>query len=99
MLELSTRDGEFELTTLLDAAVFDAVPTAGVLELLLLLLDDWLEEGEGKRNGVLLILPLSDIDAAIAITFGVVGFRLGSYHGEVHDKPRTILLLLLMSVA
>jgi hypothetical protein len=61
--------------------------TAGVLELLLLLLDDWLEEGEGKRNGVLLILPSSEIDAAIVITFEVVGFMLLSYQGDVHDKP------------
>ena len=75
--------------------MFDAGPTAGVLELLL---DDWLEVGEGKRNGVLLLLPLSDIDATIAITFDVVGFRLSSYQGDVHDKPRTILLLL-VSVA
>jgi hypothetical protein len=92
LLELSPRDGEFELPALLDGDVFDAGPTAGVLELLLLL-DDWLEEGEGKRNGVLLLLPLSDIDAAIVITFEVVGFRLLSYQGDVHDKPRTILLL------
>ena len=80
------------MTTLLDGDVFDAGPTAGVLELLL---DDWLEEGEGKRNGVLLLLPISDIDAAIVITFELVGFRLLSYQSDVHDKSRTILLLLL----
>ena len=73
--------------------MFDAGPTARVLELLLLL-DGWLEEGEGKRNGVLLLLPLSDIDAAIVTTFEVVGFRLLSYQGDVHDRSRTILLLL-----
>ena len=91
MLELSPWDGESELTALLGGDVFDAGPTAGGLELLLL--DDWPEEGEGKRNGVLLMLPLSDIDAAIAITFDVVGFRLLSYQGDVHDRSRTILLL------
>jgi hypothetical protein len=92
LLELSPWDGEFELTALLDGDVFDVGPAAGVLELLL---DDWLEEGDSKRNGVLLLLALSDIDAAIVITFEVVGFRLLSYQGDIHDKPRTILLLLL----
>ena len=73
--------------------MFEVGPTAGMVALLLLLLDDWPEEGEGKRNGVLLMLPLLDIDAAIAITFDVVGFRLLSYQGDVHDRSRTILLL------
>ena len=54
--------------------MFDVGPIAGVLESLLL--DDWLDEGEGKRNGVLLILlPLSNIDTAIVIVFELVGFR------------------------
>jgi len=73
----------------LDGDVFDASPTVGVLELLS---DDWLE-GEGKRNGVLLLLPLSDIEAAIVITFEVVGFRLLSNEGDAHNKSLTILLL------
>ncbi len=98
MLELSPRDGEFELTELLDGDVFEVGPTAGVLELLLLL-DDWLEEGEGKTKGVLLLLALSDTDAAIVITFEVVGFKLLSYQGDVHDRSRTILLLLAVTVA
>jgi hypothetical protein len=99
LLELSPWDIEFELTALLDGDVFDVGPTAGGLELLLLL-DDWLEEGEGKRKGVLSILPLSDIDAAIVIIFEVVGLMLLSYQCDVHDKPRTILLSLLsVSVA
>ena len=71
--------------------MFDVGPIAGVLESLLL--DDWLDEGEGKRNGVLLLLPLSDIDAAIGITLDVVGLMLLSYQGDVHDRSRTILLL------
>jgi hypothetical protein len=74
LLELSPRDGEIELTALLDGDVFDAGPTAGELELLLL--DDWVEEGDGKTKGVLLLLLLSDIDAAIVIIFEVVAFRL-----------------------
>ena len=77
---------------MLDGDVFDVGPTAGGFELLSLL-DDWLEESEGKRNGVLLLLPLSDIDAAIGITLDVVGLMLLSYQGDVHDRSRTILLL------
>jgi len=92
LLELSPSNGEFELTALLDGDVFDVGPTAGGFELLSLL-DDWLEESEGKRNGVLLLLPLSDIDAAIGITLDVVGLMLLSYQGDVHDRSRTILLL------
>jgi hypothetical protein len=65
----------------MDGDVFDAGPTAGMLELLS---DDWLEEGEGKRNGVLLLLPLSDIDAAIAITFDVVVISLGSFWDKLN---------------
>ena len=95
MLELSPRDGEFELTELLDGDVFEVGPTAGGLELLS---NDWLEEGEGKTKGVLL-LALSDTDAAIVITFEVVGFKLLSYQGDVHDRSRTILLLLAVTVA
>ena len=73
----------------MDANGVDASPaSAGVLELLP---DDWLEEGEGKRNGVLLLLPLSDIDAEIIITFEV-GFRLLSNEGDVHDKSPTMLI-------
>jgi len=75
---------------LLDGDVFDAGPTVGLLELLLLP-DGWLEEGEGKRNGVLLLLPLSDIDAAIVTTLEVVGFRLLSNEGD-HDKSLTMLI-------
>ena len=82
---------------MLDGDVFEVGPTAGGLELLLLL-DDWLEEGEGKTKGVLL-LALSDTDAAIVITFEVVGFKLLSYQGDVHDRSRTILLLLAVTVA
>jgi hypothetical protein len=75
---------------LLDGDVFDASPGAGGLELLS---DDWLEEGKGKRNGVVLLLPLSVIDAAaIVITFEVVGFRSLYNEGDFHDKSRTILL-------
>lgn len=88
MLELSPWDGEFELTELLDGDVFEVGPTAGGLELLS---NDWLEEGEGKTKGVLL-LALSDTDAAIVITFEVVGFKLLLYQGDVHDRSRTILL-------
>jgi hypothetical protein len=90
LLELSPRGGEFELRTLLllDANGVDASPTAGVLELLS---DDWLE-GDGKRNGVVLLLPLSDIDAAIIITFEVVGFRLLSDEGDALDKSLTMLI-------
>jgi len=95
LLELSPRDGEFELTELLDGDVFEVGPTAGGLELLS---NDWLEEGEGKTKGVLL-LALSDTDAAIVITFEVVGFKLLSYQGDVHDRSRTILLLLAVTVA
>ena len=95
MLELSPWDGEFELTELLDGDVFEVGPTAGGLELLS---NDWLEEGEGKTKGVLL-LALSDTDAAIVITFEVVGFKLLSYQGDVHDRSRTILLLLAVTVA
>ena len=90
MLELSPWDGEFELTELLDGDVFEVGPTAGGLELLS---NDWLEEGEGKTKGILLLLALSDTDAAIVITFEVVGFKLLSYQGDVHDRSRTILLL------
>jgi len=90
LLELSPRDGEFELTELLDGDVFEVGPTAGGLELLS---NDWLEEGEGKTKGILLLLALSDTDAAIVITFEVVGFKLLSYQGDVHDRSRTILLL------
>ncbi len=96
MLELSPRDGEFELTELLDGDVFEVGPTAGGLELLS---NDWLEEGEGKTKGILLLLALSDTDAAIVITFEVVGFKLLSYQGDVHDRSRTILLLLAVTVA
>ena len=96
MLELSPWDREFELTELLDGDVFEVGPTAGGLELLS---NDWLEEGEGKTKGVLLLLALSDIDAAIVITFEVVGFKLLSYQGDVHDRSRTILLLLAVTVA
>jgi len=90
LLELSPWDGEFELTELLDGDVFEVGPTAGGLELLS---NDWLEEGEGKTKGILLLLALSDTDAAIVITFEVVGFKLLSYQGDVHDRSRTILLL------
>jgi len=96
LLELSPRDGEFELTELLDGDVFEVGPTAGGLELLS---NDWLEEGEGKTKGILLLLALSDTDAAIVITFEVVGFKLLSYQGDVHDRSRTILLLLAVTVA
>jgi len=96
LLELSPWDREFELTELLDGDVFEVGPTAGGLELLS---NDWLEEGEGKTKGVLLLLALSDIDAAIVITFEVVGFKLLSYQGDVHDRSRTILLLLAVTVA
>ena len=96
MLELSPWDGEFELTELLDGDVFEVGPTAGGLELLS---NDWLEEGEGKTKGILLLLALSDTDAAIVITFEVVGFKLLSYQGDVHDRSRTILLLLAVTVA
>lgn len=96
MLELSPWDGEFELTELLDGDVFEVGPTAGGLELLS---NDWLEEGEGKTKGVLLLLALSDTDAAIVITFEVVGFKLLSYQGDLHDRSRTILLLLAVTVA
>ena len=80
---------------MLDGDVFEVGPTAGGLELLS---NDWLEEGEGKTKGVLL-LALSDTDAAIVITFEVVGFKLLSYQGDVHDRSRTILLLLAVTVA
>ena len=75
---------------MLDGDVFEVGPTAGGLELLS---NDWLEEGEGKTKGILLLLALSDTDAAIVITFEVVGFKLLSYQGDVHDRSRTILLL------
>jgi hypothetical protein len=74
----------------LDGDVFDASPTAVGLELLS---DDRLEEGKGKRNGVVLLLPLSDIDvAAIVMTFEVVGFRSLYNEGDAHDKSRPLLL-------
>jgi len=73
----------------LDANGVDASPaSAGVLELLS---DDWLE-GDGKRNGVVLLLPLSGIEAEIIITLEVVGFRLLSNEGDVHDKSPTMLI-------
>ena len=74
---------------MLDANGVDASPaSAGVLELLS---DDWLE-GDGKRNGVVLLLPLSGIEAEIIITLEVVGFRLLSNEGDAHDKSLTILI-------
>ena len=70
-----------------DGDVLDTCPVGGGLELLS---DDWLEEGKGKRNGeALLLLPLSDIDAIMVITFEVVSLRLLSNEADVHDRSRT----------
>lgn len=69
--------------------MFDASPAARVPELLS---DDWPEEGKGNRIGVVLLLPFSDIDAAIGITFDAVGFKSLYNEGDIHDKSRPILL-------
>jgi hypothetical protein len=70
---------------LLEGNVVDASPAgAGGCKLLP-------EETEGKRNGVALLLPLSDVDAANVITFEVVDFSLLSKENEGHGKSRTIL--------
>ena len=75
---------------LLDANGVDAsLASAGGSELLP---DDCPEEGEDKRKGVVLLLPLSGIDAEIINTFEVVGFRLLSNEGDAHDKSLTMLI-------
>ena len=74
---------------MLDANGVDASPaSAGGGELLP---EDCPEEGEGKRKGVVLLFPLSGIGAEI-ITLEVVGFRLLSNEGDVHDKSLTMLI-------
>jgi len=71
----------------LDGDVFDTGPAGTGPELLS---DARLEEGKGKRNGAaLLLLPLSDIDAIMVITFEVVSLRLLSNEADVHDRSRT----------
>ena len=74
---------------MLDANGVDASPaSAGGGESLP---EDCPEGGEGKRKGVVLLFPLSGIEAEI-ITLEVVGFRLLSNEGDVHDKSPTLLI-------
>jgi hypothetical protein len=75
--------------------VDDELDASPVEEGLTLLSDNWLD-GKGKVNGIVLLLPLLDINFTIAITFEVVGFRSLFNEGDVHDKSRTILLLSVM---
>ena len=74
---------------MLDANGVDASPaSAGGGELLP---EDCPEEGEGSRKGVVLLLPLSGIDAEIIIKFEV-GFRLLYNEGDANDKSPTMLI-------
>jgi hypothetical protein len=68
----------------------DALEGSAAAKLLELLSDDWPDEGEGNRNGVVVLL-FSDIDAAITITFEIVGFKSLYNEGDVHDKSRPLL--------